>query len=249
MNRINIPQLNEDLAEFLGICFGDGCLSVNTNKHDYFIQIVANSINEFEYLRFHVSLLIEKLFGLKIEVRKQITNTIVLSKRSKQLIELLNGYGMPIGKKYKLNIPDCIINSNELSLAFVRGLFDTDGTLTFKRTYYPAISISSRCKEFLAEVRNILLKNNFRIGKVIEEYTVLNNRKFIKYRIFLYGRYNLERWFSIIGTNNPKNVSKYKKSRLRDLHPQPLPNFIGDCRATAKQQTHLQCSPLARKKK
>jgi intein/homing endonuclease len=261
MNKIKIPPVNEDFVEFLGICFGDGCLSVNLYKHDYFLQIVANSIDELKYLKF-VSFLIEKLFGLKIIIRKQITNTIILSKRSKQLIELLNEYGMPIGKKYKLHVPKCVLISNKLSLAFIRGLFDTDGSLTFKRTCYPAISITSRCKELLIEVRKILLKNSFKLGKVVEEYAILNNKKFIKYRIFIYGIYNLDRWFSIIGSNNPKNIKKYKiwkrywsykdKSRLRDLrlfsHPQPLPNFIGDYRATAKQQAQ-QCSPLARRRK
>lgn len=218
----------------MGICFGDGCLSVNKKKHDYFLQIVANSLDESEYLRHHVSHLLFRLFGLRLIVHKQDTNTVVLAKRSRQLIELLAAYGMPIGKKRILSVPDCILASNELSLAFIRGLFDTDGSLTFKRVSYPTISISSHCRDFLVEIREILLKNDFRIGNVIEEHTTINGKLFMKYRIFLYGKNNLESWFSKIGTNNPKNIIKYKrgrnlnnkeKSRLRDSHPQPLPNF------------------------
>ncbi len=218
MYEITIPKTNEDFAEFMGICFGDGCLSINRNKHNYGLYIAANSIDEYEYLNSHVSNLLTKLFGIKASITKQESNTLVLTKYSRQLLYFLNKRGMPIGKKNNLSVPIYIKKSKRFMRAFIRGVFDTDGFLSFKRRYkdtyyYPHIGISSKCFNFIVELREFLLKEGFILGRIVKEIRAFGNenkgKKTAIYKISLYGVDNLERWLRLIGTNNSKNQRKY----------------------------------------
>ncbi|MCX6791284.1 MAG: hypothetical protein NTV62_03810, partial [Candidatus Gribaldobacteria bacterium] len=118
------PIFSEDLAEFVGILLGDGCISKNQ------INIAFNSEDENGYLPF-VGNLVSKLFDVPFGIYKKIEcNAVCLNISRTQLIEfLVQEVGLKRGNKVKqqVGVPAWIQNSREYLIACVRGLFDTDG--------------------------------------------------------------------------------------------------------------------------
>lgn len=214
---INTPKMTKELAEFLGICFGDGHLALDDKRNDYRLDIVGHAEDDKEYLRKHVCNLLIKLFAVNPKfLESRHTRTLVLYIRSKDLIFFINGLGMPIGKKMELIIPNEIKGSKSFMGAFIRGLFDTDGTLTFKKRYrkikyYPSVSISSTSRNMLEDIRLFLIDQGFRIGKIIELQHTINgrNRIYTIYKLFIYGNEMIGKWFSVIGSHNPKALNRY----------------------------------------
>lgn len=216
LKEIKYPRMSESLAELIGICFGDGCLVVNEKKHDYYLAITGHLIDDMLYLRKHVAGLIKNLFGIEpvfYEAKNSNSQNLVL--RSKNLVKFLHDIGMPIGKKYRLTIPESIKNDNNLMFAFIRGFFDTDGTLTFQRNVkryctYPRISISSKEKGIIFEIKEFLIDEGFKIGKIFNYYDNYYKRGYHIYKLFIHGRKNLKKWMSEIGFSNPKHKTKYQ---------------------------------------
>lgn len=216
---IRKPQMSEELAEFLGICYGDGNLYINKKRNDYMINISCHLHDDYEYLKKYVSPMINNLFGLDVKFYERKAKTVLsLYLRSKKLLYFLNNYGMVIGKKTGLSIPPEIRSNNKFMLSFIRGFTDTDGSLHFKRKhknvmYYPTINISSASKNVIEQIWFSLKKNGFVFGNVvIEKRNPVKYPRFLKsYRIFLYGKSNLNRWIKLIGFSNNKHLSKYEK--------------------------------------
>ncbi len=263
LKRIKYPKMNERLAELLGICFGDGCLCINKKKFDYLLFIAGHRIDDSSYMRNFVSKLIYDLFGLESKYQKmKKCNTLNICIRSKLMVKFLNRIGMPVGKKDNLKIPEVIKSDKELMQSFVRGFFDTDGTLTFMRNarricVYPRISISSKNGSMIYEIKKFLISNGFKIGKVFHYYDRYYNKGYNGYRIFILGRYNFGRWIKTIGFSNPKHATKYniwrkygscppKLSTLermkiisgeRDLNPQPIGLWLSSSERTKRLDT------------
>ena len=125
--KIKKPKLNEKFAEFIGVYLGDGTMT------KYFIRISGDFRYDkpyFEYLK----KLVEELFGIDSKITKEKKhNTSYLTIFSKEVCSLLNkkyqiSYGHKI--KNKTIIPKEIINNKKLMFACIRGLIDTDGSIS-----------------------------------------------------------------------------------------------------------------------
>ena len=129
----------------------------------------------------------------------------------------LNSWGMPIGKKTNLSIPQEIIDNHEHMSSFISGFLATDGSLHFKKKhksypYYPTIEMTSICPELIHQIHGFLQDQGFRIGKIVKEARKnrnLHNENDI-YRIFIYGKHNLGRWVIQIGLGNEKHLNRYR---------------------------------------
>lgn len=160
-HRIKIPDLNKDLALFLGLIWGDGWIvgrALARVKQDWKVGLVEDDAELLPY----VQKLIKNLFFIDAHMyHKRNYYYIVFSSRI--VYELLNQtYNFPDGeKKDRLHIPKQILSNSNLSKAFLNGLFSTDGCLTFTKILnkkYPRISFSSASSEFAEEVF-VLLKS------------------------------------------------------------------------------------------
>ena len=126
----------------------------------------------------------------------------------------------PLGSKYgSLKIPDVLKLDLVLLSLFMRGLFDTDGSICFKRRYrdypyYPVISLSTKSEAFCREISTYLKSMGFRVVETYnyrmkdpradEGFTIIN-------RIELNGMRNLNNWLIKIGFDHPKNIKKIKE--------------------------------------
>lgn len=190
----SLPAINSDLAEFLGILYGDGCLS----RDNYLIDISGSSKADLLYHKTRVGPLLKNLFNLEPRYKFQ-RNCIHTGFGAK----LLHGYlsdtfSFPIGeKKGRMHIPPKIYEKDEYKYAFLRGLFDTDGGIDYH--HFRSSQIHYTCFDpiFLKEVFDLYKNLGF-------------NAKLAKKRIKMFDREEISRFFSEVCPANPKHQYKYQ---------------------------------------
>jgi len=149
--RIILPPLSESLAEFIGALAGDGHMNVLTNE----VSISMHKDLDENYSLYLVNLY-QKLFNIKARRYFQSRyNKVKCYVYSKELVEFLSSdYSIPTGKKKgRLHIPHKIKKKRALLRAYLRGLYDTDGTFHRHHANDAAVGIISRDKNHIIEIK------------------------------------------------------------------------------------------------
>jgi len=195
-----IPEikLDEELSEIFGVLNGDGHISPLT----YEICIVGNS-KEIDYLNY-LKTLFENKFQLKFNPKIDETRFKLRVYSFKLFNVLVNKYNLPSGNKMgKLKIPSEVRLSKNFLIAYIRGLFDTDGTIYIRRKNDLVLEISSADERFLEDIQNSLHSLGF------------NARRYEKH-ITLYNIKDIDNFFSIIKPANTKHLKKYQNYLISD---------------------------------
>lgn len=155
---------SEEKAYWLGFIFADGTISSSpldnnqTTQYQFELSLKLSDINHLEKAK--------KFFGYK---RKLYTDSYRcrLEFNNKHLWNILNSYGCTPRKSLTLKFPDkTIFKESSLIRHFIRGYWDGDGCLTYKRIGYPTISVLGT-EHFLTNIQLILNTSN----------TLYNNNK------------------------------------------------------------------------
>ncbi|MBW3001666.1 hypothetical protein KY338_00730 [Candidatus Woesearchaeota archaeon] len=204
--KLRLPkEPSLELAEIMGIHFGDGSMH-KEYRYTYRLSYTSN-ISEKQYSE-HINKLFKKVFNVyfrsKIDTNK---NCVVLRFISKALCEFFNKVlKIPYGSKNNLVIPKDILYKKEYLIAFVRGLFDTDGCITLQRQgkyEYVLIKICTKHKNLAKELVEILeslgipsfiCTKFWRQNKGFD--VVIRNKNAIKF-------------FEVVGSSNYKNIKKW----------------------------------------
>lgn len=204
--HISKPKRDDKLAEFVGIMLGDGGVA------PYHISITLNSVRDREYAEY-VRTLIFKLFKTEARTyKRQSERTLNIVVHRKSLAEYCSSIGLPLGNKLavSLDIPNWIKRKHNLSLACIRGLIDTDGSIFHhsytsarKKYHYIKISFSSASYALLDSVEEILRKNGISARK---SYTFREVR--------LDSQKSVERYMRLVGTHNPKHLQIWGKGEV-----------------------------------
>jgi len=213
-----LPQEQEDLAEFLGVLFGDGYINCYPKTYLSICEIVGHLTRDRNYLINHVQKKIIKLFNIPPKIyldEKQ--NALILRICSKTIVKFIERCGMKMGKKNNMNIPNWILNNKWYVKCFIRGMYDTDGSLAIKKRYrekpyYPVISIVSKNKYPLYSIYNIL-KEDLEVFFYQENKRLSKSdpRIFIQYRLQSNGFKNTTKWFDFVRPANKKHMDKFDK--------------------------------------
>jgi len=194
--NINTPkQIDEKLAEFIGLLAGDGHVS----RINYEISVTCHKKLDKDYINNRVSKLFLDLFSIDAKIRESKENNVVrCSVHSKMLSEYLTtNFLIPRGKKKgKLHIPTQIRTEKELLIPYIRGLFDTDGSIYCRRKKSLVVSIISRDPVFLHEVKTCLTG----LG-----YSPSVSGK----NLYLYTQEEIKRFFREIKPANLKHLNRY----------------------------------------
>lgn len=220
IRKVKLPTtFSPTLSELIGIHIGDGSITdaFKDNVHTL-IEYCGDSSDDFEYYKIYVSSLIEKLFGIK-PLFQDYETWFKLVINSKAIFNFYTKtIGLPIGKKAKtITTPEIILNnSKRVVTRFLRGLIDTDGSLTFKkkykkRHYYPVLKLSLASKELIKQVNSLLTSLGFTTCLCfdVKRFDIRINKTTIIHEIYLYGNKNLRKWIRMIGFKNPKHLTKY----------------------------------------
>ena len=217
-------EVSEDLAYLCGIFAGDGSIGYRRKKNEYCLKVVGNPKDEQEFYHKIIGPKFQKIFGVFPNMKYHDSQTTYgFSIYSKTIyVYLVNIIGLPSGVKYEsLKIPEVFLTDERLIRAFIRGVFDTDGYITFrkgskKNPHYPRISLSSKSAKFLKQIADFLKLNGFRIWeqynakktdyRIQRGYTVIST-------IEILGHKNLTLWMNKIGFSSPKHLGKIRKHK------------------------------------
>ncbi|MBI4147240.1 hypothetical protein HY494_01165 [Candidatus Woesearchaeota archaeon] len=202
---ITLNTKSPDLAEFLGVLIGDGFIGSYPGR---MIQIAGHKINDKEYYQNHLIPLINRIFNTNIHFY-ECRNCLRLTIYSKEIFTAIKGtFDFPVGKKGDIAIPKNMLESDECKLRLVRGLFDTDGSISLQRKKYPVIAITTTSKILALQIQEIL--NQFDFGA----YLCKSTQKGFKdaYRVTIFGKQKVLKWKSLIGSSNPYHIKRIDAS-------------------------------------
>ncbi|MDO8628472.1 MAG: LAGLIDADG family homing endonuclease [Nanoarchaeota archaeon] len=201
MTTINVPRvLDESLAELLGILAGDGHISAK----NYEVNVAGHKFLDKEYHKEHVALLFFDIFGLSVRFKEcLIKKARHLRVYSKELaFYLSNNFGLPLGKKLgHLHIPSMLFDNLVFLKCFLRGLFDTDGSIYKRRKRDLVVSIISKDTVFLSEVASALSLLGF--------HPSVSGKN-----LYLYRHAEVERFFIEIQPVNRRHLDRWEVFRL-----------------------------------
>ena len=213
-------KMGPELAEICGIHAGDGYLRLRErNKGE--VEI-SGHLEERGYYNNHVVPLFNKVFNFSLMGKEFRKGTYGIVTYKKTVRDTLVSLGFPSGKKSKtVRIPKTIRESEEkiIQTRFLRGLFDTDGNLYFRKSYtginnfkqkhnhYPVLSITTISKDLVEDLIKILhtLNLNFNYRQRIPKRANENKQ----YIITISGVNNLKEWMKEIGVKNRVKLSRY----------------------------------------
>lgn len=193
--KIKKPILNEKLSEFIGVYLGDGTLT------KYFVRISGDYRYDIPYFKY-LSKIIYELFDINPSIRKEKNrNTLYLTILSKNVCSFLRkNFNLKYGHKIKNKtvIPNKIIEDEKLSLACMRGLIDTDGSISRRGRKGRQF-----CIQFTSHNKK-LLKQVYEIGKKIEVFTFGD-----KTGSGTNKQENILKFFKIVGSSNLRHIIRF----------------------------------------
>ena len=183
-----------------GIHVGDGNMYSYGRTHR--VTYSGNLENEKEFYKF-LSRIIKKVFRVNpILIERPQDNTILIIVNSKDFIEFKKKVlKLPLGPKDEIKIPKQILENKNLIKWFMRGLGDTDFSLSFKKNKKgvhnePRLEWYTKSKNLMSQVKKILKKFGFTFS--IEE----RKGKYHGYLLRMYGKRNLKLWLKNFGFSN-----------------------------------------------
>ncbi len=213
-------ELTVKHAELLGLVFGDGSVTYRKGTKSVRFQLRGDATTDREHYETFIIPLCNELIGhavlgkavsLITDRKNNCFGITVESPKLKAFFELL---GFPIGEKNELPIPLWIKENSEFAKAFVRGLFDTDGCIYYRKNNTSKsklhsvgfVSIVSTSKNLVFDVSEILTKEKIKHYCTIGKKT---NGEKTCYRVQVFKPHVLE-FMEIIGSHNPKHITKFQ---------------------------------------
>jgi hypothetical protein len=132
---VDEPELDENLAEIIGIVIGDGCISEykpkSRSKTCLVLLITGNWVTDTDYYKEFIQPIINKAFGIpgRIYHRKD-DNTVRYWITKRSIVDWFIRQGLSKGPKInRVVIPNKIFQDPSLAIACIRGIFNTDGCI------------------------------------------------------------------------------------------------------------------------
>ena len=197
--------LTPELSEFIGILNGDGTISKGG-----LICITGNHIEDKMHHKIRVGHIIKNLFNKK--VRQSIGNSVINSSfTSRKISKQVENLGVPVGRKENIRIPNKILEDGDLLRHYLRGLFDTDGTICRRNKDNIRVGYGSfKSEEFTKDILKGLRKMGF------------NSLSFISHdrtRVEIISDLEVIRFFKEIGSCNFSKIGRFIYWRLNHKCP------------------------------
>jgi len=204
-------KITPGIAEIVGIYIGDGHIYRDGNKFQ--IGFTGNPLTDVEFFE-KIKELIKKEWKKEVNFKVRGRGLRMIF-RSREISDfLIKKLELPYGngKCEKVIIPEKIAGNWNLAKHTIRGIMDTDGTVFVSKKprveRYPTMEITTTSKILSDQLRNILIKEGFRVGNIRKFTPKLG--KLPAYRVPLYGKENVRKWLKEIGFSN-----KYKLERAK----------------------------------
>ncbi len=189
-NDITLPsRYSDDLAEVFGILLGDGHIS------KYQVVVTLGS-KEKSYANY-VQELLEKVLKCKATVSTRKAGYYDVYIGSKEIVNWFIEQGLVHHKvKSQVDCPLWIQKNEKYSQKFIRGFFDTDGTV-YSLKKGVQIAFTNASLPLLQSTRNMLLCLGYKPSVVSAN------------KVYLTRQENLDRFFSTVLPQNKKHVDRF----------------------------------------
>lgn len=203
-------KLSPEICELAGTFIGDGCFNVYKNKL-YHIEFAGDIRYDLPYYKERIIPIIKSIIPdakphiYKPSSRENAVRIVIYSRKLFYFLKVFLEF-TPGKKTYTVKIPEKIKNSGEENIrATLRGIFDTDGGITFDkrksyRSPYPRISLTTASKNLFEDVKSYLSKH-------FQLYTLFVRNRQV-YKIEIYGIEQLRKWMNLIGFSNKRHLNK-----------------------------------------
>lgn len=212
--RLTLPvEFSNELAEETGIHIGDGSMNryESNGKTHWEYTHSSHAIDDEEY-RIYVRRLMKHLYNLEPHEKTRHNGTSLVYPR-KDLVLFKKRIGLPIGKKWNVEIPSWVLRDISFKQNCIRGIVDTDGCLRFRKPFkgtlhsYPELKITSTSKGLVNQIKVIFLE--FGLVPYVYQEKISLRRPNTLYNVVLNGVPNIKRYLRIFGFSNMKHHKKY----------------------------------------
>ncbi len=130
-------KIDGDLSEILGIHIGDGCISRTKRYAEYYLGGDITEERDYHYQwvgpLFNKKIMLP-LFNKKVTYKAHPKVGIYgFHIFDEKLVKFFEKLGIKSGSKINVQVPKEIMQNKLIHKRFLRGLFDTDGTIYFNR--------------------------------------------------------------------------------------------------------------------
>jgi intein/homing endonuclease len=196
----------KELAYFLGVICGDGYVGRN--------GIIEVKSDDFEFLNGTYAEVVNKIFDKRPTIRKELYKKFTYYRAffySKKAHDFLKENGIISPKTFIVRMPEIIRKSNILSKNhFVRGVFDTDGTVYTKINKdiinYPTVQLESRSENLIKDIEETLILSCLKAKR--GTYIKRDKPAFV---VRVYGFEQLRMFMAHIGFSKPKKLKKAER--------------------------------------
>ncbi len=200
------PQI---LGEVAGIFAGDGSLYQTSNGRGgkSYVLEVRGPIKELNYYTKHIKPKFEKVLSRELKIIKRTYErgyVIGIRACGKDVAEIFHKQlGFPVGSKSRIvDIPKSVLKNKECWKTYIRGVFDTDGSVYLKKSgrgkyMQPVVDISSYSPKHLENIKLLLHNVGFNFWTE-------------KTKIRLAGWANTKRFFKDINPQNPTQKARFR---------------------------------------
>lgn len=216
--------MNNKIAEFIGWHLGDGCISTKGNRFQY--SLTGDRVEERSFYENVIIPTFNEIFEdnlrkpINLRSYKSIGVCGIYLSDKKFVNFLQDKYNLIGGKKIEVKIPS--FEKMNYVKSFLRGLFDTDGSIYFSRSHFktkkesfftifhykPKIKLATISENLILTVYQMLLDLGYypRLRKPARQRINEN----IMYGVVLDLKADVNKWINEIGFKNEKHVSKIK---------------------------------------
>ena len=190
-NDIRLPMHSCELAELLGILLGDGSIT-------HFQIWITLGTKEMAYAKYAL-LLMQKVFGgkPKMFIRRSGHKSVYLG--STLATKWLFKEGLVRNKVLaQVDVPQWIFEKDDYMKSFLRGFFDTDGSV-YKLRYGVQISLTNYSSPLLHSLQKML--------QVLGYYPSATSA----HKVYLTRISDIKRFFYEIKPANPKHRRRFRK--------------------------------------
>ncbi|OGM02494.1 hypothetical protein A2115_00695 [Candidatus Woesebacteria bacterium GWA1_41_8] len=188
---ISIPEgYSEQLSEFIGVLLGDGHLTPT--------QVTVTLGNKEVVYVSYLTKLIKKLFNIEPKTIRVRNGYHVVYVGSTYVVRWLLSMGLVFNKvKSQVDLPPWIFSNKDYVKGFLRGFFDTDGSI-YKLRFGVQLAFINRSLPMLESLRSCLS---------LLDYSPSNISQF---RIYLTRREDIIRFFKTVNPANAKHQKRFQ---------------------------------------
>jgi len=218
-------KITPEIAEFIGWHLGDGCISTGKGRYEY--TLTGDIIEEHPFYQNIVVPTFNKIFKdllkepISIKRYKSVGVCGIYFFNKNFVSFLRKEFSLKSGKKINVGVPTFIKTENQKK-DFLRGLFDTDGSIYFCKSYIktkkvswynlfhykPKIKLATISKKLIDEVKEMLLELGFS-PRLYKPRKQKKNENYI-YSVVLDTNKDTQKWIEEIGFKNLKHLTKVK---------------------------------------